>query len=101
MELEKNIEQYLVRETEKRRGVCLKHGQDGWPDRIVLLPEGVCVWVELKRKGGVLSPLQQTRLAKLHALGQKVRVVWSKADVDCLMHEMGLSAANNVCEKGE
>ena len=87
MEFEKNIEQYLVHETARLGGVCLKHGQDGWPDRIVLLPRGVCVWVELKRKGGKLSLLQQTRIAKLRALGQRVRVVWSKADVDCLMHE--------------
>ena len=87
MEFEKNIEQYLVRETEKRWGVCLKAGQNGWPDRIVILPGGWCTWVELKRVGGELSPLQQTRIAKLRALGQRVRVVWTRADVDCLMQE--------------
>lgn len=40
---EKYIEQKLVREVKKRGGLCEKwnSGSSGWPDRLVLLPDGL------------------------------------------------------------
>ena len=61
--LEKDIERALVEKVKKRGGYCLKWVCPGWtgvPDRIVLLPGGKVVFVELKRpKGGRLSPMQK------------------------------------------
>ena len=82
MELERDVEQRLVRSVEALGGICLKHGQDGWPDRIVMLPGGRIVWVELKRSTGKLSDLQQYRRRQLEQVGQKVQYLWSTDAVD-------------------
>ena len=82
MELERDVEQRLTRRVEALGGLCVKAGQDGWPDRIIMLPGGVLVWVELKRKTGKLSDLQQYRRAQLEQVGQKVQYLWSADAVD-------------------
>jgi hypothetical protein len=87
MELERDVERYLIRRVEQAGGVCLKHGQDGWPDRIVILPGGRLIWIETKRRIGVQSDLQKHRIRQLQALGQDARFIWSKDEVDELMHE--------------
>ena len=52
---------------------------------------GVLVWVELKRQGGRVAPLQELRMRRLRELGQRVELVWSaqeaEALVDRLLHE--------------
>ena len=87
MELERDVEQYLARRVEGMGGICLKHGQDGWPDRIVMLPSGRLIWVETKRKTGELADLQVYRAFQLGKVGQYVVSVWSKDDVDELLRE--------------
>ena len=45
---ENEVEAYLRRQVEKLGGLCIKIPADymrGIPDRIVLLPHGVLVWV--------------------------------------------------------
>ena len=44
-------------------------GVSGWPDRLVLGPHGVAVFVELKAPGGKASTLQTTRHETLRGLG--------------------------------
>ena len=85
MELERDVERYLIRRVEEIGGICLKHGQNGWPDRIVMLPGGKLYWVELKRGIGVQSDLQIHRTHELMQVGQDVRTIWSKAEVDELL----------------
>ena len=80
MIFESDIEEKLVRGIEKRGGLCLKFGMDGWPDRIVVLPDKV-VWVELKRPTGEVAKLQKWRAAQLKKLGQRVEIPKSKEDV--------------------
>ena len=80
MVFESDIEEKLVRGIEKRGGLCLKFGMDGWPDRIVILPDKV-VWVELKRPTGEVAKLQKWRAAQLKKLGQRVEIPKSKEDV--------------------
>ena len=80
MIFESDIEEKLVRGIEKRGGLCLKFGMDGWPDRIVILP-GQVIWVELKRPNGEVAKLQKWRAAQLKKLGQRVEIPKSKEDV--------------------
>ena len=88
-QLENEVEGHLRRRVEKVGGVCVKFLPDfarGFPDRIVLLPGGVLVWVETKRpQGGVLSPVQKVQHVLLRRLGQRVEVVWTKDQADNLI----------------
>ena len=80
-ELEKDIERKLVRLVERHGGLCLKWVCPGWagvPDRIVLLPEGRVVFVELKRpKGGKLSELQKWWADRLRRLNFDCWTIWN------------------------
>lgn len=82
---EKSIEHYLVERVKAMGGECLKYfnpNMAGYPDRIVLLPIGVTLWVELKSKGERLRPLQQQRFNQLARMGQKAYVCDSREDID-------------------
>lgn len=74
---EKYIEQKLVREVKRRSGLCEKwnSGSSGWPDRIVLLPDGKIGFVEVKAPGEKPRKLQVHRHDQLRALGYKVFVL--------------------------
>ena len=89
---EREVEGYLRRRVEAHGGECRKFipEQDpGYPDRIVMLPGGVLVWVETKKpSGGRVSPLQKLRHKELRALGQRVEVVWTKEQADALVEEL-------------
>lgn len=87
--LEREVEAYLRTRVEQAGGICVKFLPDlatGMPDRIVLLPGGVIVWVETKKpKGGVVSEIQMYRHRKLRSLGQAVEVCWTKEDADAIV----------------
>ena len=72
-QLEKEIEQKLVAMTRRHGGHCLKWVCPGWsgvPDRILLLPGGRVLFVELKRpKGGVVAKRQEWWRRELRRLG--------------------------------
>lgn len=71
--LEKDIEKALGRMVGRHGGLCLKWVCPGWsgvPDRILLLPGGLVIFVELKRpKGGQVASLQEWWAKKINALG--------------------------------
>lgn len=94
---ESDIEERLVKGIEKLGGVCLKMGQDGWPDRIAALPNGATVWVELKRPDGRVAGLQKWRRAQLQRKGHRLETPKSKEDVDQLLED--LWTAVNAPEK--
>ncbi len=83
--LEKDIEKALGRMIGRHGGLCLKWVCPGWagvPDRIVLLPGGRVMFIELKRpKGGKVSGLQGWWADKLRALGFVHLIVKSHEDV--------------------
>lgn len=57
-------------------------GRVGAPDRVVIMPGGRVVWVELKRPGVQrLRPGQRREAERLHALGATFRVINSLDDV--------------------
>lgn len=74
---EKYIEQQLIKEVRIRGGHCEKwnSGTSGWPDRIVLLPDGKVGFVEVKAPGKEPRKLQIHRHEQLRLMGQKVYVL--------------------------
>lgn len=85
---EKAIEAYLVKRVKELGGVCLKYSNPnlvGYPDRVVLLPNGVTVWIELKSKGRDTTKIQKARIAQLESLGHTVAVVDSREGVDAVL----------------
>ena len=74
---ESSIEKKLVNEVKLRGGMCEKwiSGTVGWPDRIVLLPDGKIGFVEVKAPGEKPRKLQVHRHDQLRALGYKVFVL--------------------------
>lgn len=82
--LEKYVEKFLKDEIKKLGGLCYKFvspGNSGVPDRIVVLPDKL-FFVELKTDTGRLSALQKRQIKKLRSMGQKVRVLYGKKDVE-------------------
>lgn len=75
---EKTLEHSLVEKIRQRGGICLKlqgNMYAGMPDRLILLPEGRVVFVELKSEGIKPRKLQLVRHEELRALGFKVFVI--------------------------
>lgn len=56
-------------------------GMSGVPDRLVLLPGGQLIFVEMKRPGGKLQPLQLKRKRDLEQLGFRVEVIDSEQQI--------------------
>lgn len=83
---EVNVERHLQRECKRLGGVALKLTARGWPDRLVVLPGGRVVFVELKRQdGGKFEPLQNLYLTFLGRIGFDARVIRTRAEVDALL----------------
>lgn len=77
--LEKDIEKKLAIEIKKLGGRAYKFvspGNAGVPDRIVVLPNGKLVFVELKTEKGKLTALQECQIRRLADLGQHVEVLY-------------------------
>lgn len=88
---ERNIETYLRDSVKKARGIAYKWvspGNNGVPDRIVIIPGGRIIFVELKAPGKKPTALQQVQHDKLRALGCDVRVIDSREGVDDLIKEL-------------
>jgi G:T-mismatch repair DNA endonuclease (very short patch repair protein) len=86
--LEKDIEAYLVKQVKKRGGLAFKFvspAHRGVPDRVLIMPGGVVIFVEVKAETGRLSALQNQTISEMRAVGARVCVVWSRSDVDELM----------------
>lgn len=83
---EKELEKYLVNQIKKRGGGIaykfISPGNDGVPDRIVVMPGRPVIFVELKTARGKLTPLQQVQISRLGVLGQQVRVLRGRLGVD-------------------
>lgn len=75
---EKDIEKILVAGVKELGGRAYKWvspGNDGVPDRIVILPGMRPVFVELKTETGKLSALQGMQVNRLRELEQEVEVL--------------------------
>lgn len=75
---ESELESILVSEIRKAGGRTYKWvspGNSGVPDRIVFLPGGKVIFVELKTDSGKVSAQQKIQINRIQSLGQDVRVV--------------------------
>lgn len=89
--LEKQIEARLVRGVQKAGGLCYKFvspGNVGVPDRVVVLPGGRVIFVELKTDTGRVSQAQYYQIRRLKAAGADVRVLCGASQVDRFLREV-------------
>lgn len=87
--LEAAVEAYLVRRVKALGGMALKFtspGRRGVPDRMVLLPNGVFFFVELKRPGERATKQQELMRRRLQDLGLRAFVASSVGEVAALLN---------------
>ncbi len=87
---EKAIEKYLTEQAEANGLLCLKYSNPnmvGYPDRLLVLPGGSVIWVELKSKGRKPTKIQQIRIAGLRNRGHYVWIIDNRKSVDSLMEK--------------
>lgn len=86
--LEKDIEAYLVKRCKEQGWMCEKFTSPqrrSVPDRIVTLPGGQIVFVELKAPGKKPTEAQERDHAKRRGMGVRVYVADSKETVDLII----------------
>ena len=89
--LEKTIERKLTVAVKKAGGIAVKFVSpsfDGMPDRLVLLPDGLIAFVELKAPGKRPRPLQEARHRLLRTLGCKVYVIDKPEQIGGMLDEL-------------
>ena len=88
---EKTLERRLAEAVKAMGGIAPKFvspGFAGMPDRLVLLPDGKCGFVEVKRRGEKPRPLQEARHGMLKRLGFKVYVLDCVGQIEEVLHEI-------------
>jgi len=85
---ENRTELYLREQIELLGGICIKFPPlffRGFPDRIILLPKGVILFVETKAERKNPTLLQARVHRQLTALGFRVEVIHSAEEVNNLI----------------
>ena len=88
---EKDIEGKLAKAVKAKGGMCPKlvcPGFDGMPDRLVLLPKGQIIFVEVKAPGKKPRPLQVKRHTQLRSLGFPVYILDDPAQIPGILGEV-------------
>lgn len=88
---ESTLERRLVREVERIGGLAPKFvspGNNGVNDRLVILPGGVTVYVEMKAPGEPLRPLQEWWKQKLVQRGHRHYKLDSVEAIDRFIQEV-------------
>lgn len=99
--IEKDIERWLGNQLKKRGCIYMKFvspGNDGVPDRIVVLPGGSVIFIELKATTGKLMANQRVQISRLRKQGALVFVVTGMSDAKLFVEDIereihGLSSA--------
>jgi hypothetical protein len=88
MTKESDIEKYLVKRVKDVGGQIRKAqwvGHVGAPDRRVMLPDRMPIWIELKAPGKKPEPHQLREHNRMRKLGELVEVIDSYEAVDNLI----------------
>lgn len=96
---EKWLERTLTDRVAQSGGLALKYASSttvGFPDRLLLWPNGVAMWAEIKSRGKRPTAMQQHRIRQLREMGFKVWVVDSEAVLEeAVAHGVAMSAARS------
>lgn len=87
---ESEIEKILVDGIRKLGGRAFKWvspGNDGVPDRIVVLPGYPAIFVEMKTVTGKPTSLQRVQIERLQKMGQDVRVLYGEKETRTFLEE--------------
>ena len=91
---EASIETYLRTRVKDVGGLCVKlnpAGYVGIPDRLIVLPGGRVIFVEVKKpQGGVIGKAQHGWRIRLSEMGVGHRFVFTREDVDDLLHDAAM-----------
>jgi hypothetical protein len=82
---EAEIERYFVQAVKALGGYAYKFRsvtQRGVADRIACMPNGKIIMVEIKKRGGRLSALQEVFAEEMRSVGAPYVCLWSKESVD-------------------
>ena len=88
---EKDLERRLNREIKQMGGKSVKVYNPwdvGFPDRMLLMPGGRVVFVELKSTGERPRAIQRVKHEKLRALGYEVRVIDNFVELKQFINEI-------------
>lgn len=86
--LEKKLEEKFRVAVKQAGGKAYKFtspGNDGVPDRLVILPGGQIGFVELKQKGKKPTALQNRRIQELQGMGCMVYVLDDPEDIETVI----------------
>lgn len=89
--MEKDIERWLGNQLKKLGCIYMKFvspGNDGVPDRIVVLPGGGVIFIELKATTGKLMANQRVQISRLRKQGALVFVVTGMSDAKLFVEDM-------------
>ena len=89
--IEKNIERWLGNQLKKRGCIYMKFvspGNDGVPDRIVVLPGGGVIFIELKATTGKLMANQRVQISRLRKRGALGFVLTGKRDAELFVDDI-------------
>ena len=89
--MEKDIERWLGNQLKNLGCIYMKFvspGNDGVPDRIIILPGGQIVFAELKDDGGRLRPNQRIQIDRMRKQGALVNVVTGKIGAKAFVENM-------------
>lgn len=89
--IEKDIERWLGNQLKKLGCIYMKFvspGNDGVPDRIVVLPGGSVIFIELKTTTGKLMANQRVQISRLRKQGALVFVLTGKLDTKLFVEDV-------------
>lgn len=96
---EKDIEKWMRDQVSMIGGKFYKWvspGNDGVPDRILILPGGRIIFVELKTETGRLSVVQSYVLGKLMRLGCETAVIYGMKDAKRFLEHLKGGNADEI-----
>ena len=88
---ESTLERRLVDGVKRAGGIAWKFtspANAGVPDRLITMPGGRVIFVELKTETGTLAPIQRVQQNKLKLLGHDVRTLYGKQEVEDFIDEL-------------
>ena len=89
--MEKDIERWLGNQLKKLGCIYMKFvspGNDGVPDRIIIVPGGAAIFVELKSTTGKLMANQRVQISRLRKQGALVFVITGKTDAELFVDDL-------------